>query len=160
MSKSRALTFIIRELNEMIPPTMFFVVGFNLIVLTTQLVLDDYRLQFLNFMVATTAALVVGKSVLIANALPFLRRFDRAPLVQPILFKTIVYFLIVFAVAIFGEAYRIPSRRRDLGRCSRVCARTFHLASLRCNPGVDLRTFPDLYHGYRGELAARRWRTR
>jgi hypothetical protein len=98
MSKSRALAFIIREFKEMIPPTLFFVVGFNLIVLTTQLVLDDYRLQFFNFMVATTAALVVGKSVLIANALPFLRHFDRAPLIQPILFKTSVYFLIVFLV--------------------------------------------------------------
>jgi hypothetical protein len=98
MSKSRVLAFIIREFKEMIPPTLFFAVGFNLIVLTTQLVLDDYSLRFLNFMVATTAALVVGKSVLIANALPFLRRFDGAPLIQPILFKTFVYFVIVFLV--------------------------------------------------------------
>jgi hypothetical protein len=29
------------------------------------------------------AALVVGKAVLTANALPFITRFDRAPLLQP-----------------------------------------------------------------------------
>jgi len=34
-------------------------------------------------------ALVVGKSVLVANAMPFLRRFDTAPIIQPVLFKTI-----------------------------------------------------------------------
>ena len=77
---------------------MFFAISFNIIVLTTQLVLDDYRLQFVNFMVATTAALVVGKAVLVAGALPFLTRFDGPPLVVPILFKTAVYFSVVFVV--------------------------------------------------------------
>jgi hypothetical protein len=47
-----------------------------------------------------TAALLVGKAVLVANELPFLRRFDRAPLIQPILFKTVVYFVVVFLVRI------------------------------------------------------------
>jgi hypothetical protein len=98
MSGSRILTFIIREFKEIIPPTVFFAVSFNIIVLTTQLVLDDYRLQFLNFMVATTAALVVGKAVLVADALPFLNRFNGAPLIVPILFKTAVYFSVVFLV--------------------------------------------------------------
>ena len=71
----------------MVPPTLFFLVGFNLVVLTGHLLVDDYRRQLFNYMVATTTALVVGKSVLLANALPFLRRFDGAPLVAPILFN-------------------------------------------------------------------------
>ena len=37
---SRLLTFIIKELREMLPPTVFFAVGFNLIVLTTNLLLS------------------------------------------------------------------------------------------------------------------------
>jgi hypothetical protein len=56
------------------------------------------RVRFANFMIATTAALVVGKAVLVANALPFLRRFDTAPLIQPILFKTVVYWGVVLVV--------------------------------------------------------------
>jgi hypothetical protein len=91
MRWSRVLAFIIKKFKEVIPPTVFFAVGFNVIVLTTQLVLDDYLVRFANFMVATTAALVVGKAVLVANELPFFRRFDRAPLIQPILFKTVVF---------------------------------------------------------------------
>ena len=98
MSKSRFLAFVIKELREMVPPTVFFAVGFNLIDLTTNLILADYLHSFGNFMVATVTALVVGKSVLIANAMPFLRRFDTAPMIQPILFKTIVYWAVVFLV--------------------------------------------------------------
>jgi hypothetical protein len=41
------------------------------------------------------AALLVGKAVLLANALPFFRRFDTAPLIRPILFKTFIYWLVV-----------------------------------------------------------------
>jgi len=47
-------------------------------------------------MLATVAALVVGKAVITANAMPFLKLFDRAPLIQPILFKTAVYWVAVF----------------------------------------------------------------
>ena len=98
MLKSHLLAFVIKELREVLPPTLFFAIGFNLIVLTTQLILADYLVHFASFMVATVCALVVGKSVLLANALPFLSRFDTAPMIQPVLFKTIVYWAVVFLV--------------------------------------------------------------
>lgn len=98
MSRPRVLAFAAKEFGEMVPPTLFFMVGFNLIVLTGHLLVDDYRRQLFNYMLATTTALLVGKSVLLANALPFLRRFDRAPLAAPILFKTLVYFTVVLIV--------------------------------------------------------------
>jgi hypothetical protein len=98
MPRSRVLTFVIKEFKEIVPPTLFFVAGFNIIVITTQLVLDDYFVQIGSFLIATATALVVGKAVLVANALPFLRRFDRAPLIQPIMFRTLVYFAVVFVV--------------------------------------------------------------
>jgi hypothetical protein len=47
-------------------------------------------------MLATLAALVVGKAVLVANHMRLLRRYDRAPLIQPILFKTAFYWVVVF----------------------------------------------------------------
>src|SRR5271166_462688 len=94
--------FIIREIREVLPAMVFFAIGFNLIVLTTQLILDDYGAQFAGFMVATATALVVGKAVLLAKLLPFFGRFDNAPLVRPILFKTVLYWAVVF-VARFLE---------------------------------------------------------
>jgi hypothetical protein len=98
MINSRLLTFAVKELREVVPPTLFFAVGFNLIVLTTDLILADYLVSFGSFMVATVTALVVGKAVLIANAMPFLRRFDTAPMIRPVLFKTTVYWAVVFLV--------------------------------------------------------------
>ena len=87
---------ILHEAREAVAPTIFFAVGFNVIVLTTNLLLAEYLIAFSNFMLATFAALVVGKAVLVANAMPLLRRYDRAPLIRPILFKTIVYCVVVF----------------------------------------------------------------
>src|SRR5690348_12140371 len=88
---SRAGAFLWREFREIVPPTIFFFVGFNLIVLTTNLILADYGEQFATFMIATASALIVAKAVLIANAMPVIRRYDRAPLIRPILFKTVFY---------------------------------------------------------------------
>jgi hypothetical protein len=63
MRWSRVLAFIIEEFKEVILPTVFFAVGFNLVALAMQLVLDDYFVRFASFIVVTTAALVVGKAV-------------------------------------------------------------------------------------------------
>jgi hypothetical protein len=98
MLKSRLLAFVLKEFREVLPPMVFFAVSFNLIVLTTDLILADYRASFGNFMVATMSALLVGKAVLVANLTPFLRRFDTAPMIRPVLFKTIVYWTVVFLV--------------------------------------------------------------
>lgn len=102
MTASRPIAFVVKEIKEIIPPVLFFLVTFNLIELTTQLILHVYVTRTVNFMLATTAALLAGKAVLVANALPFLRRFDTAPAIRPILFKTTVYWVIAF-VARFLE---------------------------------------------------------
>jgi hypothetical protein len=94
----RAGAFLLREFLEILPPTIFFIIGFNLIVLTTNLILADYGGQFASFMIATVSALVVAKALLVANAMPVIRRYDRAPLIRPILFKTFFYWTAVFIV--------------------------------------------------------------
>ena len=87
---------LFHEVREALPPTIFFFIGFNFVVLTTNLLVAQYMVAVSNFMLATMAALVVGKAVLVANKMPLLRRYDRAPLIQPILFKTAFYWVIVF----------------------------------------------------------------
>jgi hypothetical protein len=89
---------LVHEAREALPPTIFFFVGFNLIVLTTNLLVAQYLVAVSNFMLATLGALVVGKAVLVANKISLLRRYDRAPLIQPILFKTAFYWVVVFFV--------------------------------------------------------------
>ena len=83
------------EFRLIVPPTLFFFAGFNLILLTKRLFLADYLIAYTGFLIATTSALIVGKVVLVAEKLPFLARFDNEPLAYPIIFKSIVYTVLV-----------------------------------------------------------------
>src|ERR1700751_1187568 len=76
----RAGAFLLHEFLEILPPTIFFFIGFNLIVLTTNLILADSGAQVASFLIATASALVVAKAVLVATPMPAIRRYDRAPL--------------------------------------------------------------------------------
>ena len=71
---------LLHELSSALPPTLVFVVGFNFIVLTTNLLVADYAAAVSNFLLATLAALVVGKAVLTANALPVITKSCVMPL--------------------------------------------------------------------------------
>src|SRR5215469_7517514 len=110
----RAGAFVKREFDDIWPPTLFFIIGFNLILLTTNLILSDYGEAFSTYLVATVSALVVGKVVPVVNATSLIRRYDRAPLIQPILFKTVFYWIAVFIARliehwikyIFSENYQ------------------------------------------------------
>jgi hypothetical protein len=95
---------LLHEFREVVPPTIFFFLGFNLVLFTKRLILEEYLVQFAGFFIATTGALIVGKTVLVVDKLPFLRRFDHAPLAQPILFKTVIYTLFV-GIARLLEAF-------------------------------------------------------
>ena len=87
---------LLHEAREALPPTLFFFVGFNFVVLTSNLLVARYVIGLGNFMLATLGALVVGKAVLVANKFTLLRRYDRAALIRPILFKTVFYWVMVF----------------------------------------------------------------
>lgn len=100
----RVLAWLAEEMRHALPAIVFFAVGFNLVVFSMNLVLAQYFIHFGGFLVATMAALVVGKAVLVADKMPFLRRFDTAPMIRPILFKTLVYWAFVF-VARLIEAW-------------------------------------------------------
>ena len=102
----RVGAFLLRELREMLPPTIFFFIGFNLIVLTTNLLVANYGATFGSFMLVTGGALVVGKAVLVANATRSIRRYDRAPLIRPILFKAAFYWAVVFVARLLEHWIR------------------------------------------------------
>ena len=111
----RAGAFVKREFDDIWPPTLFFIIGFNLILLTTNLILSNYGEEFSTYLVATVSALVVGKVVPVVNATSLIGRYDRAPLIQPILFKTVFYWVAVFIARLiehwvkytFGEHGRL-----------------------------------------------------
>ena len=48
MPKSGLSAFLVKELKEVLPPTVFFALSFNLLVLTTNLILADYARSFVS----------------------------------------------------------------------------------------------------------------
>src|SRR6187401_3560059 len=88
----RALHWWLVQVKHVLPPTIFFFFGFNLILFTRWMTLQEHGIPFTNFF----AALLVGKAVLVVDNLRFMHRFDGAPLIQPILFKSTIYWVCVF----------------------------------------------------------------
>lgn len=87
-------------LRHVFPPTLYFFIAFNLIAFTTNLLVHTYWFHAAGFLVATTTALVVGKAVLVADRITLIDRFRGAPLIQPILYKTIFYTSVVLVVRV------------------------------------------------------------
>jgi hypothetical protein len=97
---ARAAHAFLHAVRHVVPPTIYFFIAFNLIAFTTNLMIRDYWFHAATFMVASTTALIVGKSVLVADKIRLIDRFRGAPLIQPILYKTIFYTVIVLIVRI------------------------------------------------------------
>ena len=123
----RAFDWWIAQVKHALPPTIFFFVGFNLILWTKRLILEEHGVEFGGFLTATLAALLVGKAVLVTDNLPFMRRFDGAPLIQPILFKSTIY----WAPRKIAAPCRVPQN------CLRMIPFRSRSNSLTFTPGLS-----------------------
>lgn len=95
---SRAGRLVWHVIAHLLPPTLYFFVAFNLIVFTTNLLAHDYWFKLSAALLATTTALIVGKAVLVADKIRWIDRFQGAPLIQPILYKTLFYTAVTLLV--------------------------------------------------------------
>jgi hypothetical protein len=79
------------EVLELIPPTIFFFIAFQIIALSRTLMLRQYGVSVSAIAGVTIGALLVGKTVLLADLLPFINRFPDRPLIYNVVWKTIIY---------------------------------------------------------------------
>jgi hypothetical protein len=93
---SSAAAFIKQEFFQIVPPTIYFLVTFNIVVLTTAMVLKEFEVHISGHAAATMLALIVAKVVLVVDKIEYVRRFDGKPLVYPVFFKAFTYSLVVF----------------------------------------------------------------
>ena len=80
-----------REFLEVLPPTIFFLITFHIVLLDRALMLREYGLQLSSMAAAAVMALLVAKVVLLADMLPFINRFPEKPLIYNVVWKTIIY---------------------------------------------------------------------
>jgi len=108
-----------KELLELLPPTIFFFIAFHILVLFRALLLRQYGVQTSTVAGATVAALVVGKVVLIADALPFVNRFPEKPLMFNVAWKTLIYMVAALVVHYLEHLIPVWWRIGDLAAASR-----------------------------------------
>jgi hypothetical protein len=121
----RAARRVVHAFREVLPPTLFFLISFNLIVFTTNLLVHDYWFKLSSFLLATTTALVVGKAVLVVNHIRLIDRFRGAPLAQPILYKTIFYTLVVLVVRLAERFIHLAIDDRGFGAALDIAVQDF-----------------------------------
>jgi hypothetical protein len=78
---SKLTTTIKHEFMELLPPTIFFFVILHIVAIIRALMTQGAGVTLQTSVSVTIAALILGKSVLIANLLPFVNRFPDKPLI-------------------------------------------------------------------------------
>jgi hypothetical protein len=71
----KILQIMKQEFFQVPPPTLYFLVAFNVIVLTNALLLRQHGITFSGFVTASLGALIVGKVILISDKLPVINIF-------------------------------------------------------------------------------------
>jgi hypothetical protein len=88
---SQVWTKVKHEIREIIPPTVFFLISFYIIVLNRILMAREFGFQATSFAAATVGALLVAKVVVITDMLPAINRFPEKPLVYNVAWKSAIY---------------------------------------------------------------------
>ena len=117
MQKLAALLW--KEIQELIPPTIFFFIAFNIIALTSALNLRQYGISFLTFAMAALGALVAGKAVLITDKLSFINRFPDKPLIYNVVWKTLIYWLAFILIQYLERLIHFLFRYESLSSANR-----------------------------------------
>jgi hypothetical protein len=102
---SKLTATIKHEFLEMLPPTIFFFVVLHLVAIIRALSMRGAGLTLPTSASVTIAALVLGKSVLVANMLPFINRFPEKPLIWNVGWKTLIYTLVAMLVHYLEHLY-------------------------------------------------------
>ena len=95
---SKLTAKIKHEFMELLPPTIFFFIILHVVALVRALMTKGTGLTVPSSASVTIAALVLGKSVLIANMLPFINRFPEKPLIWNVGWKTAMYTLVALFI--------------------------------------------------------------
>jgi len=107
------------EIEEVIPPTIFFFVTFHVIAITRALMLEEYGITVPSFAAATIGALIVAKVILVVDLLPFVNRYRDKPLIYNVSWKTLIYVLAALLVRYIEHLISFARKHENLLEANR-----------------------------------------
>jgi hypothetical protein len=87
----------------MLPPTIFFFVILHIVIFTRALMDEQYGIEIPTSVSATIAALIVGKAILITDALPFVNWFRKSRLIYNVVWRIFLYICLIFVFQFLEE---------------------------------------------------------
>ncbi|MCI0913304.1 hypothetical protein OSW16_16190 [Pseudomonas putida] len=93
------------EFLKVLPPTVFFFVILHIVALIRALMIKGSGVELPVSASVLIAALILGKSVLVADMLPFINRFPDKPLIWNVAWKTCMYALVALIVHYLERLY-------------------------------------------------------
>ncbi|WP_020066513.1 hypothetical protein [Paraburkholderia caledonica] len=93
------------ELIKALPPTIFFFIILHIVALVRALMIRGTGISVPSSASVLLASLILGKSVLVADMLPFINRFPDKPLIWNVSWKTLIYALVALAVHYLERLY-------------------------------------------------------
>jgi hypothetical protein len=107
--KKSFLRWLWDEFLRVLPAIIYFAIAFNLIRFNIGLNLNlpPGQARYFSALELTLGALIVGKVLIIANALPFINLFPHKPLIYSIVWKFFLYLLFIFILWALEAVLRI-----------------------------------------------------
>ncbi|HEN8704596.1 hypothetical protein [Pseudomonas sp. CFA] len=93
------------ECLKVLPPTVFFFVILHIVALIRTLMIKGSGVELPVSASVLIAALILGKSVLVADMLPFINRFPDKPLIWNVVWKTLMYAMVALIVHYLERLY-------------------------------------------------------
>jgi hypothetical protein len=93
------------EAMKALPPTVFFFIILHIVAVIRALMMKGTGVSLPVSASVLIASLVLGKSVLVADMLPFINRFPEKPLIWNVLWKTLMYALVALVVHYLERLY-------------------------------------------------------
>ena len=99
----KTLLFLKKEIIEMIPSFVFFMIVFHSIEFISEMLINKQGLEKTSLIPATIDALIVSKSILIANSFAFLKLFNKKQLIIEVLWKIVIYLNMILLIQYLEE---------------------------------------------------------
>jgi hypothetical protein len=115
---SKILSFLKKEIRELVPTTIFFLITFHIIAFSRALMLEQYGIKLSATGTATVGALIVAKVILIFNKLSFVNIFSDKPLLYSIIWKTFIFSLFTLLFRCVEELVHLVSKYGSLSSAS------------------------------------------